>query len=288
MSRPADAAAEPWVIAANAEPGIRDRLAELWRYRRIIWFFGTRAVTRLYAKTKLGWPWLLIRPLAPIFVGALVYGRVMAVDSGPYPYFLFLVVATTAWNFFDAPLTRASRGLEVNRELIRKLYLPRMILPVTQMFAGLVEPIVCVAVLVGAVFYYHSVEGVWYATLGPRVLVAVAAAILASALAIACSLWTSIWQARTRDTKFILAYALSFWYFLTPVIYPLSALPPGLRIAAILNPMTGPVEAFKWGVLGVEPFPTAAVVSSFLVMAAVLAGGLWYFPRAETAATDQL
>src|SRR5687768_7920059 len=95
--------ADAWVITADAELRLRDRLAELWRYRRIIWFFGSRAVTRLYAKTRLGWPWLLIRPLAPMIVGALVYGRVMQIDTGPYPYFLFLVVATTAWNCFDAP-----------------------------------------------------------------------------------------------------------------------------------------------------------------------------------------
>jgi lipopolysaccharide transport system permease protein len=280
--------AEAWVIAANAEPGLRDRLAELWRYRRIIWFFGLRAVTKLYAKTKLGWPWLIIRPLAPIAVGSLVYGRVMQVDTAPFPYFLFLTVATAAWNFFDSPLTRASRGLEVNRELIRKLYLPRMILPITQIFAGLVEPLICVAVMIGAVFYYHSTTGVWYAALGPRVLGAVAAALVAVGLAAGCGLWTSIWQARARDTKFILAYVLSFWYFLTPIIYPLSALPPAFRTLAILNPMTGPVETFKWGVLGIEPFPSAALTVSIVVVAAVLAGGMWYFPRVEAATTDQL
>ena len=277
-----------WVISANAEPGVGTRLAELWRYRRIVWFFGIRAIRGLYSKTKLGWPWLIIRPLAPVLVGALVYGQVMEVDPGPYPYFLFLVVATTAWNFIDGPLTRASRGLEVNRELIRKLYLPRMILPLTQMFAGLVEPIVCIGVTIGALVYYHETEGVWYAAFGPRLLVAGLAAAMALGLAAAASLWTSIWYARTRDTKFILSYVLGFWYFLTPIIYPLSALSPGLRIAATLNPMTGPVEAFKWAVLGIEPFPAAALVASGAVLLAVLAGGLWYFPRVETAATDQL
>src|SRR5437867_3332545 len=134
-------AADTWVIAADASEGARQRLAEAWRYRRIVWFFASRAILKMHAKTKLGWPWVLIRTLFPLLVGSFVYGSVMQVDSGPHPYFLFLLVGSIAWSFFDTPLTRASRGLEMNRALIRKLYLPRMILPLTQMAAGLIEPL---------------------------------------------------------------------------------------------------------------------------------------------------
>jgi lipopolysaccharide transport system permease protein len=232
--------------------------------------------------------WLIVRPLAPIFAASLVFGQVMQVPSNGFPYFLFLLVGTTIWNFFDSPLIFATRGLESNRQLLTKLYLPRLILPAGQMAAGLVEPVVCIGVLIAAVFYYRWVDGVWYVSLAPRLLATIPIVLMTTMMAFSLSLWTSVWQARARDMRFVLMYALSFWYLLTPIVYPSTHLPPAARWAAYINPMTGPVEAFKWAVLGIGPFPSISLGVSVGVMVVLLASGLWYFAAVEGQTIDRL
>ena len=277
-----------WVLAPDVRTGAVRRLEEVWRYRRILWFFAVKAVQGLYAKTRLGPVWLLARPLAPIVAASLVFGQVMKVPSEGFPYFLFLLVGTTIWNFFNSPLVFATRGLESNRHLLTKLYLPRLILPAGQMAAGLVEPTLCLGVLIIAVFYYRWADGLWYVTLAPRLLAAIPLVLMTVILAFALSLWTSVWQARARDMRFVLMYSLGFWYLLTPIVYPVSHLPPAARWAAYINPMTGPVVGFKWAVLGIGEFPATPLLASLAGTVVLLAFGLWYFARVEGQTIDRL
>jgi lipopolysaccharide transport system permease protein len=277
-----------WAIAPDARMGAKRRVEEVWRYRRIFWFFAVKAIQRLYAKTKFGPLWLVIRPLAPIATGSLVFSQVMKVPSDGLPYFLFFLTGSTIWNFFDGPLIFATRGLEVNRQLLTKLYLPRLILPASQMSAGLMDPLMCVAILLVSLAYHRYIDGIWYSALSPRLFAVVPAVMLALGLAFAISLWTSVWQARARDMRFLLMYGLGFWYLFTPVVYPASYLPPAARAIAMLNPMTGPVEAFKWAIFGIGTFPGPAMAVSAGVTVVLLAGGLWYFTTAEGQVIDRL
>ena len=279
---------DAWVIAPAAGPGILGRIEEIWRYRRTIWFFAVRSVQALYRKTVLGPIWIPIRVLVPLVVGSLVYGQVMNVDSGPYPYFLFFLVGSTAFSFFDGPVIRGSRGLESNRGLVTRIYLPRIILPPSFMTAGLVEPAICLIVLAGAVGYYRVTEDVWYVAFDARLLVAAAAAAQAWLLAAGVTMFTSIWQARARDFRYLIRYAMAFWLVLTPVIYGIDALPEAVRPYAAFNPMTGPVLAFKWGILGTAAFPAWELAVSGALTAVTLVAGVWYFTRAENAAADSL
>ncbi len=169
--------ADAWIIGADRREGVLARLREFWQYRRVLAFFSIKAVQSLYAKTRLGMPWLFIRTLLPLAVGSFVFGGVMQVPSGAVPYFIFFATGQLAWSFFDGPLIRGSRGLDVNRELLRKLYIPRVILPMGQMAAGLIEPVIVTGVLAGVAVYYRLVDGVWYVNLGwqlPRALLAAA------------------------------------------------------------------------------------------------------------------
>lgn len=282
------ASADPWIIAPEVYLGSTGRVREVWRYRRILLFFAVKAVQSLYANTKLGVPWLVLRPLAPVLVGTLVFGELMNVPSGGLPYFVFFLAGSIAWGFFAEPVTRGSRALEINRQLLTKLYLPRVILPAGQLAAGLVEPLVLTGVFAIAIWYYRLTAGVWYGVPVERVPLAVLAVAMAVTLAFAVSLWTSVWQARARDVKYLLGYTVGFWFFLTPVIYPLSLMPPRVRWLAVINPMTGPVEAFRWATLGVGSPALVELAVSAAVTAAVLVGGLIYFTRSEAATIDRL
>ena len=282
------ASAEPWVIAPELDLGFAGRLREVWRYRRILLFFALKAVQTLYANTKLGLWWLLIRPLAPVLVGTLVFGELMAAPSEGVPYFLFFLAGSIIWGFFSEPLMRGSRGLEVNRQLLTKLYLPRVILPAGQLAAGLVEPLVLTGVFAVTIWYYRATTGVWYGVDPGRVPMAILATLLAIVFAFAASLWTSVLQARARDVRYVIGYAMSFWFFLTPIVYPRSMMPPHLQWVALLNPMTGPVETFRWAVVGTDSLSWAALGISSGAILVVLTLGLWYFTSAESATVDRL
>ena len=131
-----------WVIAADTREGFAARLREVWQYRRILWFFSVKALKSLYSKTRLGVAWLFIRALLPLIVGSFVFGSVVKVPSGGVPYFIFLLAGQLPWNCFDGPLIRASRGLDSNRQLPTKLYVPRAILA-AQMTGSPSRPSAC-------------------------------------------------------------------------------------------------------------------------------------------------
>jgi lipopolysaccharide transport system permease protein len=282
------ASAEIWTIAPDLRLGVLERGREIWRYRRVFAFFAFKAVQTLYSNTKLGPTWLLIRPLAPLAVGSIVFGAVMGVPSLGVPYFLFFLAGSIVWSLFTEPVTRGSRAFDINRQLLKKLYLPRVILPAGQLAAGLVEPVVLTGVYVAAVFYYRWADGIWYVP--PLSRVPAVAGSLAATLtfAFAVTLWTSVLQARARDIRYMIGYILSFWMFLTPVIYPLEMVPANLQWLAALNPLTAPVETFKWGLFNAgAPAPLHWIASGGGTVLTLWLG-LWFFSRAEGKTVDSL
>jgi lipopolysaccharide transport system permease protein len=277
-----------WVISAERHDGVVARVREVWQYRRILSFFAVRAVQSLYRKTYLGVWWLFIRTLVPLLIGAFVFGEVIDVRSGNAPYLVFFLAGQLPWNFFDGPLVRASRAIDSNRQLLTKLYIPRIVLPLGQMTAGVVEPVIIAAILAVTLVYYRWADGVWYIQPEPRVAAAFAAVFVILWFAFAASLFTSVWQGRARDMRYVLRHVVGFWVFLTPVAYPVSAVPIRYRWLVYLNPMTAPVETFKWAVLPGEEHSWPWFLYTVAVTLVLFGSGLWYFARSEGATMDKL
>jgi lipopolysaccharide transport system permease protein len=280
--------AAQWVIAAGADQGFGARAREVWHYRRVLAFFSLKSLQSLYSKTHLGVWWIFLRTLVPLLVGSFVFGSVMNIPSGGVPYLVFFLAAQVPWNCFDGPLVSGSRGLEINKQLLVKLYIPRIILPIAGLTRGAVEPAIVTLVLLGSLVYYRLTRGIWYVRPEPQLLSGLASVALALAFAGSLALWTSVWQARARDTRFVLRYVVSFWMFFTPVIYPLSMVPPDLRWLMHLNPLTAPVETFKWAVLPGMEHSWIWFLYSVAVTGVMFLGGVWYFARSESATMDKI
>jgi len=139
-----------------------------------------------------------------------------------------------------------------------------------------------------ATLYYAIFEGKLYLRLGPGVLLAPVAVALAVFLAISVGLWFSVFVARHKDFQFSIRYFTQFWHYVTPVLYPLSAVPAKYHLIFQLNPLTAPVELYKWGLLGIGEFPAVGLVTSLAVTLIVFASGVWFFTRAEGASVDRL
>jgi len=271
---------ERWDVSPRY-PGTIATLAEVWQYRRLLGFIGDRALRKMYRRTVLGWLWLVINPLFPIALRAIVFGGLLGVGSNGLPYFLFLLAGTVVWDVFAASLMWGTRALEMNRDLSDQIYHPRAILPFGNMTPALLNLALKAAVFIAALIFYTLRDDRVYLRGDPALLWAGAALALAFFLALAISFFTSIWGETVRDIRFGLGQLLSVWYLLTPVLYPLSQVPEAQRGWMLLNPLAVVVETFKWGLFGVGEFYRDEFLVTTAAVLILLCAGLTYFARAE-------
>jgi homopolymeric O-antigen transport system permease protein len=280
-------ALEHWSIEPRSE-SIAARAAELWRYRRMFLFFGDRAIRKLYQQTVLGKAWIFLRPLVPLFARVFLFGALLEVGSATRaPYFVFLAVGSAAWELFASCVMWATRSMQMNGGILSRLYVPRVIVPIATMAPGFVYFLINVGVIIGALAYYRIRDGVWHVD-STWMIVAPAAAVLIILFAVSIGLWTSVLAAEARDVRFGLAFALEFWTYVTPVVYPLSLVPDHVQWALMLNPMAVYVVAFRGAILGGEGPSPWAWASAIGITAVMLVVGLAFFQRAEAEAVDSL
>jgi lipopolysaccharide transport system permease protein len=286
-----DRKTQKWVIEP-ARVGLVARAEELWRYRRILWFFASRRIKERYEDKTLGRFWMFAQPLAPILISTVIFGSMLQVPSDGVPYFLFFLAGMSCWRIFERGVQRVTRSLDQNRALIKKVYFPRLIAPISSVAPALSEFGVLFTLLILACVYYYVKDGVFYLRLGPQILVAFLAVVMAAFLSISVGLWTSVMQVRHKDVQFSIRYFMQLWFYVTPVIFPLSQLlsllPERLHFVAYLNPMTPVVEMYKWALLGIGGFSVTGVLVGTLTALTVFSSGVVYFNRSEAASVDRL
>jgi lipopolysaccharide transport system permease protein len=287
----ADRKQQKWVIEP-ARVGLIARAEELWRYRRILWFFASRRINERYEDATLGRFWMFAQPLAPILISTLIFGSMLRVPSEGVPYFLFFLTGMSCWRIFERGVLRVTRSLDQNRGLIKKVYFPRLIAPISSAAPALTEFGVFFALLVATCIYYFVKDGVFYLRLGPQLLVGVLAVAMAAFLSVSVGLWTSVMQVRHKDVQYSIRYFMQLWHYVTPVIFPLSellkVLPPQLHFVPYLNPMSPVVEMYKWGVLGIGHVSPSGVLTGVLISLVIFGSGVVYFNRSEAASVDKL
>lgn len=280
---------QPQVTIISPRPtGPLEPVRELWRHRRLVRFWGHRFLRKMYVRTWLGKAWIPLRPTLDVASRVLVFGAVLSVPSGGVPYILFLLVGQSAWELFERTAYWSTRAFELNRRFLRRLYVPRLTLLAGSTAPALVNYAVLTVLTGIAVAWFVVVDGVLHLELGSDLWMVPAGLGLALALALSMGLWLCILGARARDVRFTLSYVLGFWLYLTPVVYPLSEVPAGLRSLVQVNPMTAPIELVKQGVLGVGQLETLSLVCCLGAIGGIGTTGLWFFARADLRAVDAL
>ncbi len=276
-----------WVI----EPvrlGFFARLEEVWRYRRILWFFAVSSVKERYEGMTLGIFWLFARPVVPLLISTAVFGGLLKVPSDGVPYVLFFLAGMSCWRIFERSMLWVSKSLDASKGLIKKVYFPRVIAPVASVSPAILEFGVVLALLLVVCLIYFLKDGVMYLRVGPQMLVGFAAVGMTVFFAISLGLWTSVLQVRHKDVQYSLRYVLQFWHYLTPVIYPMSTLPKEYQFIIYVNPMASLVETYKWAMLGLGQFPTIPLLSGTALILVTFGTGLIFFHRSEAVAVDKL
>jgi len=276
-----------WVIEPT-RMGFFARVEEIWRYRRILWFFAVQRIKDRYEGTTLGPFWLFARPLMPILIGTVFFGRLLNVPSDSVPYFLFFLAGSSCWRIFERSMLWVTQSLEAAKGLIKKVYFPRIIAPMAAVAPAMTEFLILFTLLVLACIGYWIKDGVFYLNVGFGLLVGVVAVFLTCFFAVAMGLWTSVFQIRHKDVRYTIRYMNQFWNYATPVIYPMSQVPAKYHFLMYLNPMAPLVEMYKWGMLGIGEFPAKELASALVIISLVFGGGLMYFNRSEAASVDKL
>ena len=272
--------ASPPVIYIKRSRGLVSlRLGELWQYRELLYFLIWRDVKVRYKQTALGVAWAVVQPFFTMVVFSLFFGRLAKVPSDGVPYPLFAYCALVPWGFFANGLNMGSNSLVESANLIRKVYLPRLAIPIATVLSGGVDFLVSFLLLLGMMAYYGRMPGIEAAWL-PLLL------LLGLVTALGVSLWLSALNVQYRDVRYTIPFLTQIWMFGTPIAYPSSLVPEAWRPFYGLNPMVGVVEGFRWALLGTATRPGAMLIVSSLAALVLLLTGVMYFRSTEKTFAD--
>ncbi|HEX5716428.1 MAG TPA: ABC transporter permease [Thermoanaerobaculia bacterium] len=266
-------------------PGSVIRLGELWEHRELLYFFVWRDVKVRYKQTALGAAWAVLQPLLTMLIFTVFFGRMAGIGSEGVPYPIFSYAGLLPWIFFSHGLGQASNSLVGSAGLLKKVYFPRLIVPVAAVLGGLVDFAVSFVVLIGMMFWYGVQPG-WGVLLLPLLL------LLSAASALGAGLFLSAVNVEFRDVRYVMPFFIQLLLFVTPVIYPASKVTAKLEEMGLpgwlygLNPMAGVIQGFRWSLLGSGMNPGPLLAAGTAVTVLLLIGGLFYFRRMERTFAD--
>lgn len=248
---------------------------EVWRYRELFYFFTWRDIKVKYKQTFLGFLWAILQPLLMMGIFTLFLGSALKISSQNLPYPVFVYSGLLIWNIFSSGLVNASNSMITNAPIIKKIFFPRIVIPVSSILGSLFDFLMAFLLFFVLLFVYDqpvSINALLYwpiavlisfiATLGPGSLLAAL-------------------NVKYRDFRYVIPFMVQALLFLTPVIYPIN-LPEyqTLQYLLALSPIYAAIELFRLPLTGVSPDQTLMSISLcsgifFLFL------GLYYFRRTQ-------
>ncbi len=261
-------------------------LKEIWRYRDLMMLFVKRNIITQYKQTILGPLWFVIQPLMTTVMYMVVFGGIAKISTDGLPQPLFYLAGISFWQYFSDCLTKTSNTFVNNASIFGKVYFPRLVTPLSDVISNLVRFGIQFALFLLVYLYYAFftdavIQPNLYALLLPVLVVMLAG------LALGFGILFSSMTTKYRDLQLLLSFFVSLWMYATPVIYPLSTITNDtLRIVMQLNPLTGIVEFFKYGMLGVGNHEWWMLGYSFGFMVVLLAVGIVVFNKVQKSFMD--
>ncbi len=254
-------------------------LAELWEYRELLFLLAWRDATVRYKQSVAGIGWAVMQPLLMMIIFTLVFGRFAKLPSDGVPYTVFTLCALLPWNYFARSLTDSSNSLVGSSQMLTKIYFPRLVLPLSRIFSGLID--------FGVTLLMLSALLVWYRIApSPAVVALPLFMIFAMVTALAVGLWLTALNVKYRDVGFVVPFLVQFWMYASPVAYSTAIVPPRLRWIYALNPMVSVIEGSRWALRTKTPPQLTAMLTSIAIVLVLLLSGLLYFRRMERTFAD--
>ncbi len=260
-------------------------LREVWQYRDLILLFTKRTFTLTYKQTVLGPAWIFINPLISSFIYAFVFGGIAGIGTDGVPQILFYLCSNAIWIFFSTSVTKNAHTFTANAGVFGKVYFPRLTIPVSNVLASIVQfGVQMLMVLAFLAFYVITgqVHPRWEAwLLIPAVLLHL------GLLGLGCGIIISSLTTKYRDLAILVGFGVQLWMYATPIVYPLSQLGDGLmKTILLINPVTAPVEVFRYAVLGQGTIMPPYLVLSWAITIMVVVVGVMIFNKVEKTFMD--
>ena len=264
------------VIDAN-KSAFALNIKELFEYRELLWMLAYRDIRVRYAQTVLGVVWAFLQPALTLLIFTLVFGKVVKVDTGSIPYPLYALAGMSVWSYFSNVMSQAGNSVIGAQGMIKKIYFPRLIIPLSKAIAAFVDFLVALAFLIGMMLFYGFIPSL-----------NVAASIGFIALTIVAGLGIGIWLSaltiRFRDLQYVLPFIVQLGLYATPVAYPSSLVPEQYLIFYYLNPMAGIIDGFRWSLFA-SPLNNHGIIS-FVVSVLLFLSSIYYFKKSEGEIAD--
>jgi lipopolysaccharide transport system permease protein len=254
---------------------------EIVRYKDLFWTLAWRDFKVRYAQTTIGLIWAVIQPIITILILSLVFGKFIGVKT-PVPHLVYTVSGVSLWAYFSYVLLNSGSSIITNQEMVKKIYFPRLIIPLSKAIVGLIDFGITLVILIVLMCYYHVVPSstIWFAPL--FILIGVLAAL-------GVGIWLSALTVRYRDFQHVVPFIVQVGMYITPIAYPAEfatkQLPEWAAEIYFLNPMAGVIQGFRWSLFGGDP-PGMFFVISVVMVLFIFISGLFYFQKVEAEMAD--
>ena len=262
---------------------LSNTISELLDYRDLFYFMILREVKVLYKQTVLGFTWAIIRPFMSMIIFSVIFGRLAKIPSDGIPYPVFSYAALVPWIYFSTAFGKSANSLISNAGVISKIYFPRLITPLTPLFAGLVDFIIALAMLTLIMLYYSlipTINIIWLPLL----------VVLMFLCAGGVGMWLSALSIQFRDIRHAIQFITQLLMYLAPVVWPASLVAEKLGDDILylyaIYPMVGVIEGFRACLIGVNPMPWELIIIGFISSTLLFFSGLIYFKNRESVFAD--
>ncbi len=254
---------------------------ELVQYQELFYFFTLRDIKVKYKQTALGFAWAIIQPVIMALIFSFFFSSVIAKEENlALPYPVFVLIGMIAWNAFSTSLSNSAQSMINNANIIKKIYFPRLIIPISSILVSLVDFTISLIVIIPFILYYKVVVYWW-------IIICIPVSILLlffTSLGIGSFLGAL--NVKYRDFRYILPFLIQLLLFVSPVIYPLSmAKNKYLQFILSLNPISTALDIFRMGFQNNIAL-NASHFYSLIVALVLLFGGLYYFRKTESYFAD--
>lgn len=270
----------PKIIDADKKHLFTD-FAELYRYRDLFMTLAWRDFRIRYAQTIIGFAWVILQPLITLVILSLVFGKLVGVQTA-VPHILYTAAGIAIWSYFSFVMTNSGNSIIASQGMIKKIYFPRLIVPLSKAMVGLIDLGVALVILACLMIYYgiYPSPNIWFAFVF---------IIIGMLSALGMGIWFSALTVRYRDFQHVVPFIVQIGLYITPIAYPASYatkfLPKWAATLYYLNPMAGVVQGFRWALFG-EQAPENLFWISLLIVLIIFISGLMYFRRVQDDMAD--
>ena len=268
------------VLIAPAERWPTIDFGELWDYRGLLVLLVWRDVKSRYSQTVLGAGWAILQPMLSMVVFTLIFGRFARIPSDGVPYPVFSLAALVPWSYFASALSGSSNSLTLHRNLLVKVYFPRLVIPAAPVLAALVDFGIAFTVLLLVMLGFGILPGIETVVMLPLLLLVILMTVLGTGY------WLAALNVQYRDVRHVSPFLLQIWMYASPIVYPMSLVPESYRSIYALNPMAGVISAFRSMLLGTPGPSLGQLAISMAGGLMILIAGAIYFRHTERVFAD--